>query len=161
MQISPTYTNLRDQIFSLSKDNDFMASIGNTYPIAILMETGFENGSYSLVAVSDGSVSIYFSNGGGIIGAGEHPEVREIALKFIELSKDYTNFLKQVSEYPLPGQGKTRFYVIGKDSVQSEEFGEDDLGNSRLPLSPLFLKGHELISAIRLIEEQREQTENQ
>ncbi|MBL4575724.1 MAG: hypothetical protein JKY51_06460 [Opitutaceae bacterium] len=43
---------------------------------AVMMETGFPESAYTLIASADGSASIYFSNGGGIIGAGEHENVR-------------------------------------------------------------------------------------
>src|SRR5687767_10439095 len=39
-----------------------------TQPWGVLMETGFPEGWYSLVALSDGSASIYLSSGGGSIG---------------------------------------------------------------------------------------------
>ena len=38
----------------------------------ILMETGRSRGSATLVCLSDGSVSLYLSSGGGVIGAGAH-----------------------------------------------------------------------------------------
>src|SRR5512140_657648 len=36
----------------------------------ILVEIGLEEGSLSLVVLADGSTSLYFSSGGGVIGAG-------------------------------------------------------------------------------------------
>jgi hypothetical protein len=32
---------------------------------------------------------------------------------------------------------------------------ENDMGNNRLPISPLFHKAHELISQIRIVDEKR------
>ena len=42
----------------------------------ILMETGYPEGVATLVALGDGTTSLYFGNGGGVIGAGEHDRVR-------------------------------------------------------------------------------------
>ena len=131
------YRSLRQQIFDLSKDN---VDFGQTDRLAIIMETGLEDACYTLVAVADGSASLYFSNGGGIIGGGQHPEGATAAKALLDLSRKYDDQLKQVSESPLPKPGMTRFYIIKKNQILSGEFKEDDLGNQRLPISPLFTK---------------------
>ncbi len=146
------YTAMRQQIFDLPKEK---FDLGQSDRSAIIMETGLEDACYSLVAVVDGSASLYFSGGGGIIGGGQHPEGAAAAKAFLDLSKSFDGQLTSVTQFPLPQPGMTRFYVIKKDSVLTGEFKEDDLGNGRLPLSPLFHKGHELITVIRLIEEKR------
>lgn len=38
----------------------------------VLMETAYPDAVVTLVALADGTTSLYFSNGGGIIGAGAH-----------------------------------------------------------------------------------------
>lgn len=62
--------NLSPKDIGLNKDN-FPHSV-----FAIMMETGVAEGSYTLSSIADGSTSLYFSNGGGIIGGGEHQSVR-------------------------------------------------------------------------------------
>ena len=49
----------------------------------ILMETGFKNDSYTLLVLADGTTSLYFSNGGGIIGAGTHETVKKASLNLL------------------------------------------------------------------------------
>ena len=39
----------------------------------------------SLVSIADGTTSLYFSNGGGIIGAGQHQKVRDASARLIAL----------------------------------------------------------------------------
>src|SRR5438067_13586151 len=102
---------------------------------------------------ADGRTSLDFSDGGGIIGAGQHPQAANVAKAFLEFSRQFDERLNVVADRPLPRPGMTRFYVIKKGEILTSELKEDDLGNGRLPLSPLFHKGHELITAIRLIEE--------
>lgn len=145
------FMTLRKGIFDLPKSG---VDFGQKDRLAILMETGFEEGCSSLVAVADGSTSLYFSNGSAIIGGGQHPEGADAARAFLESSRQFDGELEPSSDHPLPKPGMTRFYIIRKDDVLTGEFQEDDLGNGRLPLSPLFHKGHDLISLIRTIEEQ-------
>jgi len=58
-------------------------------------------------------------------------------------------------EFPLPQKARTRFYLITPKGVLTTEAKEDDLGNGRHPISPLFHTAHELITQIRLNEEER------
>src|SRR5688572_16670054 len=46
---------------------------------AVVFDWGMGNGSATLVAFDDGTTSLYFSGGGGIIGAGAHDAVRRAA----------------------------------------------------------------------------------
>lgn len=48
-----------------------------------MMEMRMGNADVSLVAVAEGSTSLYFSNGGGIIGGGEHERVRAANRKLL------------------------------------------------------------------------------
>lgn len=49
----------------------------------IVMETEMDGGYYTLVVLGDGTTSLYFSKGGGIIGAGEHETVRRAGARFM------------------------------------------------------------------------------
>src|SRR5689334_18418012 len=49
-----------------------------------LMELGYPTGIATLMALAEGTTSLYFSNGGGVIGAGEHGAVREAAEAFLD-----------------------------------------------------------------------------
>ena len=52
-------------------------------PWLVVMETGVPGGSYTVVSLHDGTTSIYFSNGGGIIGAGQHPDVAALSQSIV------------------------------------------------------------------------------
>jgi hypothetical protein len=77
---------------------------------AILMETGNPDSVASLVAVADGTVSLYFSNGGGVIGAGQHDAVLERLTVFFEAAEAHLSDFKRASATPLPDAGRVRFY---------------------------------------------------
>ncbi|MHC4415713.1 MAG: hypothetical protein ACYS0G_10545 [Planctomycetota bacterium] len=118
-------------------------------PLAVLMETGYPEAVATLVAVADGSASLYFSNGGGIIGGGEHEPVRAACASFIDLAARSGADLPATDEFPLPARGSVRFYVVTTAGVRTAEAVEDDLGHDRHELSPLFHGAQELITAIR------------
>ena len=145
------YTDLRTQ--ALSQTPATLGSSDST--VGVLMETGYPGAVVTLVAFVDGSASLYFSNGGGIIGAGQHERVAAAAQALVTIAARYLSSLTATAKYPLPGLGRTRFHVLTASGVLTAEAAQDDLGNNRLPLSPLFHAGHALIAEIRAIEERR------
>jgi len=121
----------------------------------ILMETGYPEAVVTLVALADGTVSIYFSNGGGIIGLAPHPGPQKAGKAFLSLAQQYSKLGTAITNYPLPKPSYTRFYFLTGSGATTVETKEDDLGHGRHQLSPLFHKGHELISEIRVVDEKR------
>ena len=141
---------LREQVFTMSpSDVHIVPGPGHTRVWGVLMETGYPNAVASLVAVADGSTSIYFSSGGGIIGAGQHQNVREIADRFIALVDSQVEALTITDAHPLPAVGRVRFYARTFDGLRTAEAGEQELGERRHLLSPLFHAGHAVIAAAR------------
>jgi hypothetical protein len=66
--LADVYRGLRAQALQLTA-----AQVGPADAVfGVLMETGYPEAVVSLVALSDGTASLYFSNGGGIIGTGGH-----------------------------------------------------------------------------------------
>jgi hypothetical protein len=148
-ELADVYTDLRIQVLQLDPDAMGHIEADQSTVIAVLMETGYPEAIATLVAVSDGTSSLYFSNGGGIIGAGEHEPVRKVCGEFLALTQDYVSKSSLTDSFPLPKLGSVRCYLVTRAGVYSFESPEDDLGYDRHPCSPLFHKGHELISAIR------------
>ena len=145
------YSDLRNQVLSLTKEQ-----LGIDAPIfAVLMETGYPEAVATLIAVADGASSLYFSNGGGVIGAGEYKQVHDSSLALVNIAGTNIDKLSLAKEFPLPKCGYTRFYVVTPSGIYTNEVLEDDLGNERHALSPVFFQGHELISYIRAAKEHR------
>lgn len=144
-----TYTKLRDQALGVTA-----TSLGLTGGVhGVLMETGYPEAVVTLVAMADGAASLYFSNGGGLIGAGEHPGPAAAARALIAFVSDHLNALTPATTTPLPAPGRTRFHVLTDRGILAAEASEDDLGEGRHALSPLFYAAHELITEMRMVDE--------
>ena len=139
---------LREMVLSLS-GTDLPLSRAQNQPLAVLMEFCSSGTAVSLVAVADGSVSLYFSHGGGVIGAGEHEPVRRVAASFLELAAELSDRMGLAQSTPLPSEGTVRFYVVLQDGVRNAEVSEDVLKAKRHPLWSLYYHGHAVIGAIR------------
>jgi hypothetical protein len=121
----------------------------------VLMEMGYPEGWATLVALSDGTGSLYLSSGGGIIGGGYHEKVKQAAIKLCVLADSLGAVGTTVKEFPTPAPGRIRFYVLTKTGVNSVEDAEDELGAGKHKLSPLFMAGHDVITELRLVTEVR------
>ena len=123
----------------------------------ILMETGYPEATSTLLALSDGTTSLYLSSGGGVIGGHAHESVRQANVALLETANRFHEHLKLSESFPLPLTGHTLFYVLTDSGVLSGGGLEDDLGYGRHPLSPLFHAGHRVITQLRLISESADQ----
>jgi len=126
-----------------------------TTPWGVVMETGFPEGSFTLVALSDGNASIYLSSGGGSIGGGGHETIRRAAQAMVTLAAKFQPQATATKEFPLPKNGQTIFYLLTDSGAFTTSASEQDLGEERHPWSPLFHAGHEVIGQYRLIEERK------
>jgi hypothetical protein len=155
-EVAEIFGRLRDQALSLQASS--VPSLLQGSPIvAVLMETGYDGAVATLATIVDGTVSFYFSNGGGMIGLGEHEEVRKTALEYLTFAHQFLSMAKPTTTFPLPARGITSFYFITTKGVLCFTAKEDALGKGRSPLSPLFLKAHEVITQARLVEQQKQE----
>jgi hypothetical protein len=149
-QLADIYVGLRHQVLAL-KRADLKLGAGSVW--GVLMETGYEKAVMTLVVLADRTVSLYFSNGGGIIGLGQHDGPRRVASALLELAPQFSTICEPVTEFPLPRKRNTRFYLMASETTLTAEALEADLRHNRLALSPLFHRCHELITEIRKVDE--------
>jgi hypothetical protein len=114
------------------------------------MEFGLASAVATIVAVADGTVSMYVSTGGGVIGAGGHAVVRAAADRFRTIAADSRGLLERTEEFALPETGHVRFHVRTGDGAYSGGAEEAALRAGRHPLSPLHDAGQDLLTEIRL-----------
>jgi len=150
------FEGLRKLVLSLTLDKlDLDSKNYQNQVYAILMETRYGNETASLVSIADGTTSLYFSNGGGIIGAGGHSNVEKATLIFITKSEKYLKLAKPTKIFPLPKKGKVKFYLIAQKGIYTYTASENKLGNQKDKFSELFYAGQDVISEIRKTEEKK------
>lgn len=141
---------LREQAFSVPAAQVGVTTVpGDARVWLVLLETGYAEAVASLVAIADGTTSLYFSNGQGIIGAGQNPAVRAAAHAFIAATNMHAGHFSPATEHPLPDVGRVRFYARTFNELWSAEAAEKDLAANKHPLSSLFFAGHAVIAAVR------------
>jgi hypothetical protein len=152
-EVADVYTGMREMVLNLNDDQ--IAELRGKPVLAVLMETGHDRAAVTVVAIADGTASLYFSNGGGMIGLGEHANVRPASLAFVASSKKFIKKMTKTDSFPLPKKGETIFYVVTPEGTYTYKGKEDDLGKKRDELYPFFYDGHELITQMRIADEKR------
>jgi hypothetical protein len=121
----------------------------------VLMETGAKEGAaYTLVVLADGSTSLYFSTGGGIIGAGEYASVRAAGVTLIREASQMRTEAAPTATTPLPATGQVVFYLLSGGGTLRYSAPEQELGEGKNPFSNLFYSAHAVITEVRKYEEQ-------
>jgi hypothetical protein len=123
-----------------------------TQPYGVLMDWGVETGSATVVAIADGTASVYLSSGGGFLGGGQsHESIRGAAKRTVELADEVQPLMQPTTTYPLPKRGQVIFYVLTDSGVFTAGASEDDLRGHRSPLFKLGDSAQTIITEYRQI----------
>lgn len=126
---------------------------------AVIMETGYPDAVATFACFRDGTVSLYLSTGGGVIGGGQQESVRNACVEMLSITNQYAqDFLaagSPVSAFPLPASAEVFFYLITSDGVYQAKCMEDALAEQRDPFSALFNNCHTVMAEVRELEQNR------
>src|SRR5687768_634056 len=143
------YLALRTMVLEIKPEE--LSIPRNEFPktFALVMEMGYPKGSATLAVIADGTTSLYFSGGGGIIGGGAQEPVRDASRKLLTLAQEITESAALEAASPRPAAGQVRFVVLTDEGRRATEATEAELGEGRHELSPLFDAAHDVITELR------------
>jgi hypothetical protein len=118
-----------------------------------VMDIGVEGGWASVVALADGTTSLYTSGGGGVIGAGAHERVASASARLLRLIEGELGRFEPTEDLDPPGADQTRFLALTYDGPRAAGGRSETLRVGSDPLSAIFLAGHELVGELRLLSE--------
>ncbi len=145
--------DLRQMVFN-TEPSQLKLTFDGTHKVwGVVMEELYGDTSASLVCLADGTVSLYFGNGGGIIGMGEHDAPRNASNTFILQASDYLDQAQPTKEYPLPSKGECIFYFRTFDGLYKATSSQADIQEGRSSLTPLYNIAHEVIAQCRITEQ--------
>ena len=118
-----------------------------------VMDWNVGTGLATLVAIDDGTVSMYLVPGGGTIGAGSHPNVAPAAVAFREQAAMARSAFSLVEAYPAPGRDSVVFYLLTDSAtLATDPIGIDVLQDAEHPLAGLNSAAQALIAEIHRAE---------
>jgi hypothetical protein len=125
-----------------------------TQPYGVLMDWGIPAGSATVVALADGTTSVYLSSGGGFLGGGQsHETIRAAAKKAVEIADEVQPLMQATTSYPLPQRGQVTFYLLTDAGVFTASAPDEDLRSHRSPLHKLGDAAQAIITEYRLIQQ--------
>jgi hypothetical protein len=152
------YSGLRHQALSTKRTEVGIPAPSPDAPVwGILMETGYPGATATLLALADGTTSLYLSSGGGVIGGHSHENVRQANAAFLKVANQFYQQMPSCEAFPIPETGQTIFYALTDTGVLTGGGQENDLGYGHHQLSPLFHAGHEVIAQLRQMSESASQ----
>ena len=119
------------------------------------MEARGPQGVITLEVVSDGTVGLYFSSGGGILGAGEQEGPRKAAEVLLNVAPDFIQYAETAIGHPFPQKEHIRFYFLTSNGVVTYEAREAALATNKDRMAPVYRKAQDVISQIQVSFENR------
>jgi hypothetical protein len=146
-----SFIQLRDRILRLQPAELGLAPTPSVPHVwGVLMETGYAVGIAILVSLADGTTSLYFSTGGGMLGSGDYAPVAEASKALVAQAENHLLQMEPATESRLPTVGQVIFSCLTYSGIYSAEADEVRLKSGDHPLSPLFVLAHETLEQLRL-----------
>jgi len=115
----------------------------------VVMDWNLGGGIATLVAIDDGTVSLFMGEGGGVIGAGSKPAVASAARRFISEADRARYDFGATTSGAIPGRDSVKFYVLTDTAtLVAPTIGAATNGSSAA-LGPLNEAAQALIAEIR------------
>ncbi len=151
-----SYLHLRQLILNLNPSEAGLAPTELAPRVwGVLMETGYDVGTVTLVSLADGTTSLYFSTGGGMIGSSDYNPVALASQALVEEAEKHVSNIAPTTDYPLPGVGQVRFYLLTYQGIHMVDSAENDLASGSHPLEPLYQRAQETLTQLRLLSDKK------
>ncbi len=106
------WLGLRTMVLTFKPEQMGVAT-GSTDSYGFVMEMGHANKDtkVTVVALLDGTMSLYLSTGGGTIGTGQRsPENTKMAKAVAAGVKEFVSKMDKTATFPIPATGRVRFF---------------------------------------------------
>ena len=148
------YSKLRQSALTVDRSRVGIPPSSPDAPVwGVLMEMGYDKATITLFTLIDGTTSLYFSNGGGVIGGHGHEPVCEANAAFIAEANRSLSLLKPGTSTSIPTTNQAIFYALTDDGYLTGTGQLAELGSGRHPLARLFHAGDDVLTQLRLLSE--------
>ena len=151
------YSRLRYHALTIPREQVGLPTPHPESPLwAVLMETGHPRVTETLALVSDGTSSVYMSDGDGVIGGHGYENVRKANADFIRLANRAWHHFQPTEGFPVPEVGHTIFYARTDAGLLFAGGTQESLIDGQHVLSELFQAGHEAVTQLHIIVVEKE-----
>lgn len=145
-----TYAGLRALALHAGDDGGVVARHGDPGVVGVVVDIPVTAGMVTLVAVADGTTSLYTSTGGGTIGAGATPAVATASEALLAAAQQQRDGFVRPADDALPPSGRVRFHLLSSEGRRSVDVPEDAFwGKVGHPLMPVIAAAQGVISSLQ------------
>jgi hypothetical protein len=129
----------------------------NEFPrvYALLMDWPLGDQIATVFSASTGDASLYTTSAFGVIGGGGHEAVKTAAKALVRASDRHLTAANPTTEFPYPGEGHVRFYLLTFDGVRVIETDLASVTNGTGKYAHLFGLGQGVLAELRLMAEKK------
>jgi len=145
--LAERYVGLRQMALERAGEGPEKAKPGEVRIVLMDMEVGGDIATQ--MCADDGSVSLYLSLGGGMIGLGDREPIREACAALIVEATEAAARMERVTEPTFPGKDRVQLLVVTDVGVFTAEVSGVKPDPPR-KLASLFARSQQLMTTIRL-----------
>lgn len=108
----------------------------------------------TVVALRDGTASLYTTGNFGMIGGERFLSVRHAAITCVKESaqilSEHAGAFERVDTFAYPEEGRMNFHLLGYDGVERASVSEEEVYNRAHLLTPIFAYAQGVLTELRL-----------
>lgn len=122
----------------------------------VLMDWDIGGVIVTVMAMRDGTASLYTTKTFGVLGGQGHENVRGAAVRYVKLAEQYVDSGKAVTDFPYPKSDQVYFYILTYDGVRLCVGYDSAIQEGSDPTRPLYDAAQTVITELRLISEKED-----
>ncbi len=155
-QPSSTYLQLRQRLLNLNPEDLGLAPSAAAPDVwGMLVELGYQVGSAILVALADGTSSLHYSTGGGMLGRPNFAPLSQAAQALVIDAQKYLPQAEPATDNSLPSPGQVRFLWLTYQGTYAASAPEESLASGRNTLSPLYQRTQDALALLRPVADKK------
>jgi hypothetical protein len=113
-----------------------------------------------VACLADGRAELLFSNGGAVLGGGQHESVQLRASAIVREAERFVGLAETAHDFPLPRAGRVTAWFLTDEAVLVAETSQVALEPGQHALSPLLHAGQTVVTELVRIASAQEQGES-
>ena len=149
------FNSLRPMALSVTPEQLRLESSDETKVFAIVMDWDLGTGIATIAAYKTGDASMYLSSGGGVIGGGQHENVRQSVFTYVQLGQEFLSKSKKTESTPLPDKDSVRFYLLTNKGTYYAQEEMKNIENESSDWLRLFEEANKVLAELRKTTEEK------
>lgn len=149
------FNDLRQMALSATPERLGLETSSETKVFGIVMDWDVGDGIATITTYETGDASMYLSSGGGVIGGGQHDNVRQAVFPYVQLGQGFLTKAEKTESTPLPDKGCVRFYFLTNKGIFFAQEKMKNIENKSSDWLILFEEANKVLTELLLTAEEK------